>query len=182
LQQLDIRQGVWIYENPNVLPRAYVVHRVEVVSDEGLLERLTSPDLNAWTTALIEEPLPPEQMAGLEGAPLRSTSTARITHYSPNRVEVEADMAAPGLLILSDAYYPGWQVRVDGAPAPLLRANYALRGVYLSAGTHSLVFRFVPIPFWVGLAVAGSTTIFGASFLAWQVHRTRRHVASESNV
>jgi hypothetical protein len=171
LQLADIRQGVWLYENPNALPRAYVVHRAEVVSDRDLLNRLISPDFNPWTTALLEEPLPAGEASALAGAPLRSSSMARITRYEPHRVKVEAEMAAPGLLILSDTYYPGWKVTVDGLPAPLLRVNYALRGVYLLAGTHHVDFYFAPIFFYVGLMLTGATLISGSGFILWKVGR-----------
>jgi hypothetical protein len=180
LQMADIRQGVWIYENPNVLPRAYVVHHVEVAPDEKLLERLVSPDFNAWTMALIEESLSPEQMTSLEGVPSHSTSTTQIVHYGPHRVEVEAHMTAPGLLILSDAYYPGWKVTVDGAPVPLLRANYALRGVYLPSGTHSLVFRFSLPTFWIGLALTSLVTVLALGFLIWRSCRRQPALSKEN--
>jgi hypothetical protein len=171
LHLVDIRQGVWIYENPNVLPRAYVVHRMEVVSNQDLLEQLTSSDFNPWTTALLEEPLPANQSAALAEAPLRSASVARITQYDLHRVEVEAEMAVPGILVLSDTYYPGWEVTVDGLPAPLLRVNHALRGVYLPAGTHRVVLRFIPTSFWIGLALTGAATTLGLGFLLWKFRR-----------
>jgi hypothetical protein len=182
LQLADIRQGVWIYENPNVLSRAYIVHRVEVAPGSEALERMTAPDFNAWTTALIEEPLPPEQITALEGAPLRSGSTARITHYGLQRVEVEAEVTTPGLLVLSDAHYPGWEVMVDGARAPLLRVNHALRGVYLSAGAHRVVFRFVSKVFYVGLIVTCAILLCGVGVIVWEARRRPRNVAVPSNM
>jgi uncharacterized membrane protein YfhO len=144
---------------------------MEVVSNQDLLEQLTSSDFNPWTTALLEEPLPANQSAALAEAPLRSASVARITQYDLHRVEVEAEMAVPGILVLSDTYYPGWEVTVDGLPAPLLRVNHALRGVYLPAGTHRVVLRFIPTSFWIGLALTGTATTLGLGFLLWKFRR-----------
>jgi hypothetical protein len=169
LQLADIQQGMWIYENPNVLPRAYVVHRVEVVPFSTQLDRLTSSDFNVWTTALIESPLPSEQMAALETAPSRSHSVARITRYDPLAVELDAEMEAPGVLVLSDTHYPGWEVIVDGVAAPLLRVNHALRGVYLSQGTHRIVFRFVPSMFYMALIVSSLVLACGVGVIVWDV-------------
>jgi uncharacterized membrane protein YfhO len=45
---------------------------------------------------------------------------------------------------LNDKYDPNWQVQVDGKPAPLLRANFIMRGVYLAPGSHTVEFRFQP--------------------------------------
>jgi hypothetical protein len=169
LQLVDVRQGVWIYRNPNILPRAYVVHRSEVARGQSLLDRLVSHDFNPWTTALLEEALPAEAATALGGAPLRSSSVARITQYQPHRVEVNAEMAAPGLLILSDAWYPGWHVSVDGAPAHLLRVNYALRGVFLPQGPHEVVFHFAPMVLYVGLALTATALLGGVGVVFWEV-------------
>ena len=180
LQLADTRQGVWIYENPNALSRAYIVHKTEVASGSALLERLVHPDFNAWTTALLEEPLPPEQATALEMAPLRSNSRALITRYGLHEIKVQAEMAAPGLLILSDTYYPGWKVAVDGTPAALLRTNYALRGVYLPEGVHQVVFRFIPWAFYVGLVLTGLTLVCGVGAALWELRHCVRRVAPES--
>jgi hypothetical protein len=176
LQLADVRQGVWIYENPNALPRAYVVHRAEIAGGQDALERLVASDLNPWTTAILEEPLAAAEAAALTDAPLRSSSAARIVRYRPHRVEVGVEMTDPGVLILSDAYYPGWKVTVDGQPAQLLRANYALRGVYLQTGNHQVVFRFAPRSLQLALLSTGISLVIGLVLLIgdlfhWKVLR-----------
>ena len=41
-------------------------------------------------------------------------------------------------------HYPeGWQLTIDGEPADLLRVNYALRGVVVPTGTHTVEMAFV---------------------------------------
>jgi hypothetical protein len=171
LAHTDIQQGVWIYENPNVLPRAFVVHRAEITTAAELLDRLNAQDFNPWTTILLESPLPNEQAIQLANAPLRSDSVAHITRYDLHEVEITAEMKAPGILVLSDQWYPGWQVTVDGVDAPLLRTNYALRGVFVPDGTHQVTFRFRPLPLYLGLALAVITLMLGAGAIGWDVYR-----------
>jgi len=176
LQLADVRQGVWIYENPNVLPRAYVVHRAEISRDQDPLKRLIDSDFNPWTTALLEEPSSAAIVTALAETPLRSSSSTHVTKYGPHRVEIEVGMTDPGVLVLSDTHYPGWQVTVDGLPSQLLRVNYALRGVYLPSGNHRVVFRFAPRFFQLGLLSTGTTLIVGLLFLMgdlfhWTVFR-----------
>jgi hypothetical protein len=48
----------------------------------------------------------------------------------------------PSILVLSEVYYPDWQVEVDGQPAEMLRADFILRGVALEGGEHEVVFRY----------------------------------------
>ena len=81
-------------------------------------------------------------------------TTARVTALERKRVVVEADTPTAGVLVLSDAWYPGWRVTVDGEPAPLLRADYALRGVALPAGHHVVEFTFRSRPAQLGLALS----------------------------
>jgi uncharacterized membrane protein YfhO len=88
---------------------------------------------------------------------------ARVTVATAKRVVVAAELATPGVLVMSDAWYPGWRVTVDGAAAPLLRADYALRGVALPAGRHivELTFRSRPAELGLFLSLAGLAVLGG---------------------
>jgi hypothetical protein len=150
------RTGPYVYRNDAALPRAFVVHRAEVArSDAEGLERLRAPDFDPARTVLLSDPVPAERLAPAvrEG----SRSVARIAREAADEVEVEATLDAPGFLVLSDVHYPGWRVEVDGARAPLHRANHAFRAVWLPAGRHVARFRYVCGPWRLGLALAGAT-------------------------
>ncbi len=64
-------------------------------------------------------------------------------HWTPNRVTVEVE--GPGLLVLSEVAYPGWQARLDSAPVPLLTPAGILRAVTLPPGKHTAVFFYRPV-------------------------------------
>jgi uncharacterized membrane protein YfhO len=70
------------------------------------------------------------------------------------------------VLVVSDAWYPGWSATVDGKPAPLLRADYALVGVALPAGRHVVELRFASRPTRAGLALS-LLGVIGALALGW---------------
>jgi uncharacterized membrane protein YfhO len=61
--------------------------------------------------------------------------------------------------VLTDAWYPGWRVTVDGEAADILRTNYALRGVYVDSGTHRVVFQFRPRILYLGVAVTAAALL-----------------------
>lgn len=70
--------------------------------------------------------------------------SARILDDKPERVAIEADLDQPGYLVLSDAWYPGWQAEVNGEPAAICRADLLFRAVPLGPGEHLVVFTFRP--------------------------------------
>jgi hypothetical protein len=53
---------------------------------------------------------------GLTGG---AAGTAHLRSYAPERMVIETESDAPALLVLRDAFYPGWRATIDGAPAPI---------------------------------------------------------------
>src|SRR5262249_6583723 len=72
---------------------------------------------------------------------------------------VEAELASPGLLVLSEAWYPGWKAVVkSGAETretTIYRTNRVLRGVWLSAGKQTVEFRYEPESVYRGGTISG---------------------------
>ena len=82
-----------------------------------------------------------------------------------NRIILEAD--GPGLLVLSEINYPGWQVRVDGQSAEISTAYDIFRSTNLSAGRHKIEFIYVPMLLFVSLAVS-LISLFTSGALIWK--------------
>ena len=148
-----------VYENLRARPRVWLVGKVLTVTEEEALSALHSSRLadgsafDPAQVALVEEPLDfPAQSLDRE-------ATARVRHLSDGRMEVETRANAPAFLITSDVFYPGWQATVDGAPARLLRADYALRGLPVPAGTHTVRFEFRPRSFYRGAFVSAASSL-----------------------
>ena len=95
-----------------------------------------------------------------------------VTVNEPDRVVVEAD--GPGILTLSQVYYPGWRASIDGRLVSI-RAMDSLTGVQLSAGRHTVEFVFAPWTVWAGLLVSG---IAWGSLLAFGLIRLSSFVSS----
>ena len=68
--------------------------------------------------------------------------SVRLLDYRPGRVQAEAEARAPALLLLADTWDVGWSVRLDGAAAPSLAADGALRAVAVPAGHHLVEWRY----------------------------------------
>jgi uncharacterized membrane protein YfhO len=69
----------------------------------------------------------------------------RIVAYEPNSVMLEVEAERPGVLVLHDIHYPGWEVMVDGQRRPILQANLLFRGIEIAAGHHRVEFEFRPL-------------------------------------
>ncbi len=75
------------------------------------------------------------------GAPIRPVT---IEEPFAERQEASVDLDQPALLVVADAWAPGWRVSVDGEPAQLLRVAGAFRGVALEKGERAVVFEYRP--------------------------------------
>jgi hypothetical protein len=159
-----------LYENPHALPRVYRVPHAEAepADPERALARLVDPGFDAQTRVLLA-PLPSD----FASQPDDPTAGTVIEVDEPERVVLRTHGATSAVLVLTDAFYPGWQATLDGAPAPLLRANTAVRAVVVPAGEHHVEMRYRPRSLRVGAALAG----IGAAGLvaALVVERWRRH-------
>jgi hypothetical protein len=162
-----------IYENTNVLPRAFVVHGLKVRTDkESVFSELTSQEFDpAAYVVLEEEPSNYSRAVRLSGG----DSTARIMDYGPNKVIIEVYAASDGFLVLSDLYYNGWKAFVDGENEKVYKADYVFRAVRLTEGQHTVEFVFDPLSFQIGWRVSAMTAgIMGACLLIGSVRRTTR--------
>jgi hypothetical protein len=156
-----------IYRNPNVLPRAWLVHDVEVITDDDAqLSRMAQADFDPAALAILPSAPPPV------AAPPQPEPEPTIT-YTPNRAEVRASVAAPAVLMVSDAYSDDWRVTVDGQPATLYRANYAFRGVWLPPGDHVVDFSYRPRAFLLGGGISGITLLGLLVYGLWYRRRER---------
>lgn len=121
-------------------PRVICSRRALVLdSPREILRRLASPTFAPADAVFLEEPLP----EWFSASPSPPGVVEKIV-YSPNRLEVEAALPASGILLVNDAYAPGWLASVDGRPARIYRANYLMRAVVLPAGRHRVVFSYRP--------------------------------------
>jgi hypothetical protein len=87
-----------------------------------------------------------------------------------NRIQVRAD--GPGLLVLSEIFYPKWKAKVDGQAVEVVQVEGLLRGVQLDPGEHQVEFYYVPISLYTGLGIL----LIG--FILWYFIAARRETIS----
>ena len=106
-----------VYENPNALPRVFLVGRQQIVgTDAAALDAVLSSDFDGRQLAVTDHALPGLQQGG--SSPPLAVGSARLTTDQPERVLIDANARHSGLLVLGDLYYPGWKATVDGRIGP----------------------------------------------------------------
>jgi hypothetical protein len=141
-----------VYENLDCYPRAFVVHHAVRLADRAaVLQQLKTTDFNS---EVLLEGLVPEGPSVPAPAGVGSEA-ARILEYWPNRVALEVKATAPGYLVLTDIWFPGWICTIDGEPVTVSRADFLFRAVQVAAGTHEVIFKFAPTSYTWGKRISG---------------------------
>lgn len=160
-------EDVAVFENPDASPRAFITHNVKQVDDAEAFRQLRSAHPNAEIYVSEGPELYTDVGQGFN-------ESARVVTYEPERVVVETRLDSEGYLILTDAWDPGWLVLVDGAPAPLARADVIFRATLLEAGAHRVEFLYRPRAFYLGLTLTGiGVALMGIALLSAVLWRLR---------
>jgi hypothetical protein len=135
------------------LPRARLVHELRVATHETdeLRETVSNAALSRESAVVG---LTASHGLHIEAAPEGAVENATITTDEDERVVVLTKTASAALLVLADTYYPGWTATLDGQPVPIVRADYAFRGVGVPAGRHEVEFTYAPLSLRYGAAAS----------------------------
>ena len=94
-------------------------------------------------------------------------ASVRVTDYRANQVTLQASSLSGGEVILTDLFYPGWEVTIDGQPANARRVEGMYRGVDVPAGEHLIVWKFLPKSVVRGLLVSVVAVLIWLSVLVY---------------
>jgi len=160
-----------VYRNPDVLPRAFIVYQSEYAANaEAALNRLLDKNFDFRTRVTLEGIV--SDLSAVSGSPSQ-IGQARIVQYESERVVIETDTPADGILVLTDTYVPGWQAQVDAQPTEVYIADYAFRAIRIPAGQHRVELVYAPASFAVGsalsLAALACCTVWAAVILFQRV-------------
>ena len=157
---------IHVLENPTVLPRASLHRRAEVVAADEALARMKAPGWDPRAGVFLER----DPGVALDPAADAAGDRVEITRYAPNGLSVSVTAASPALLLVTNNDLPYWRATVDGADAPVLRADYTFQAVAVPAGTHEVRLAFRSPPFAralvataLGLLVAGVALAAGGA-------------------
>ena len=137
--------------NPEALGNAWFVKQIvwakNADEEMGMLDHMNTRD-----SAVIDQ----RYRENVKGIPLYdSTATISLIANNLNEISYTAVTANPQFAVFSEVYYrQGWKAFVDGQEVPYSRVNYALRGMMVPAGKHTILFRFEPNAYYTGMKLS----------------------------
>jgi hypothetical protein len=130
--------GLFFNSHPG--ERAYLVHAWKQVADwTSALQQMVLNHSDPTTVALLEAPAE----GPLPGTNDTGRDEAVIDAFHRNSIELHVRSSVPALLVVAEAWYPGWRATVNGVPAEVLPANVWMRAVGVPAGESQVELHYV---------------------------------------
>ncbi|MGH7739017.1 MAG: hypothetical protein ACREL1_02615, partial [bacterium] len=145
-------------------PQVKIYHQyVTVASASDAVGRLLSPGFDFKHRLILEQKPNP--------APSKPTAleSVSVQNRSVDRLDLEANLSAPGILLITDNYGLGWKAKdLNGTSASsfkVMPADGFLRAIALPAGQHRLALVYAPDSFRVGLWISLVALMFSIVIL-----------------
>lgn len=130
-----------IYENKQFFPRAFLVYDYRLAaSQQEAIELLMSAEIDLRKTVVLEQ----EPLLAIEQCNHRAMNSVEIIEHATDEVKLAVNSSCQSLLVLTDAFYPGWSARVNGQETAIYRANYHYQAVIVFAGQTQVEFKYSP--------------------------------------
>ena len=157
---------VLIYQNKDAFPRAFIVYRVKNVSSfDQALAVMANTSLDLRQVGIAEN-LPTELENRInQNKPEMKSVDGNVELIRSGELKVEVSTKSPGLLIVSEQYYPGWKAYVDGKSTQIYAVDGILRGIFLEPGTHRVEFKYRPFSFLLGAVLSAVSLVMTLFFL-----------------
>jgi hypothetical protein len=143
--RLLLSSDIKLYENLDVLPRAFLVSNVHTVSTdqegtEAALNLMREPAFDPAQSAVITA----DESIEFASDSDVMTGSATIINANDTSLQIAVDAAQAGFLVITDAWYPGWKAEINNQPTELYRADVMFRAVAVPAGQSTVKLTYVP--------------------------------------
>jgi hypothetical protein len=162
-------QRAYLYRYRHYQPYARLVAGAVKLPDDQALAVITDPRFDPRRILLVA----PDAPVGATSVPALQDTVpvaVRAVELRPGAFRFELARPAPqeSYLFVSENYYPGWRARVDGRPAPVVRAQLSLMAIPVPAGARQIELAFTSPRYQWGRAISITTAIVLAGLLLWR--------------
>jgi hypothetical protein len=161
------------------LPRAYFARSWRLEKDEEQvlndLAESFDPRLDPRQETILQS-APEGKTKSISAGQNSNSARSSVAFIRDQNEELQLSSESPKdeLLVLSDTYYPGWQAYVDGAVVPIYRANLFNRAIFVTAGKHTISFKYQASSFYIGVAAAVCSVLISLVVCALRKRREFR--------
>lgn len=175
IANLDSRtRQVSLARYTNSLPRAKFYHDVRAYADaKGLYADLDSGRLDYHRTLGVLREECVKYGVSTNTPPARADAKIHFTPVNSDQYQISYQTTAPGVIFISESFYPGWQA--DAGRLPIIHGFGAFKGIVIpAAGSGVITVTFSPGILWIGLVVTGTTLVLLLVGLVVVVRMERR--------
>ncbi len=164
---LDSSFGVplQVYKNEFVQPRAFFVSDIrkraqpDAVLTE-LLDPAIAPEKYAYSETIgRSDEKEASSSSNFDRVSFNKAHSVSIVDYQSTMVSMKTESRSEAYLVFSDTYYPGWKAYIDGKENPILKVNLVMRAVKVPPGSHTVIWAYEPIAFYVGSGISFATLV-----------------------
>jgi hypothetical protein len=146
-----------LYENKEVYPKAFFVKKYFVEKELSSIAKKMQ-EIDPGNELVLEEEIFQNNLG---------QGQVELLDYQDNRIVLRTQNDRPGLLLLADAYDPGWKANLaNGQKLRIFRADLNLRAVLIPPGNQEIKFTYTPPGFILGLVISFFSFLF-LFFLSW---------------
>ncbi|MBI4167433.1 MAG: YfhO family protein [Candidatus Aenigmarchaeota archaeon] len=153
LHRISYNKTIYIYKNDYAKPKIFLTNRFVVSQTKNLSDVLHAEEngyvvIDRNPSIEINEDLPIDY-------------NVTIRKYEPNYIEASVYANQNSILVLGDAWYPGWYAAVDNEKVTIMKADTIIRAIELQKGSHKVSFSYKPASLSAGLlfTVSGLLTV-----------------------
>jgi hypothetical protein len=146
-----------VYRIRDYLPRAWLIGQLHQIK-KGTIKDLLNGSFNPVCSALE---------LGRKQKQYDNPFFKKVEHISYEKddsIHIETETDKPAILVVSESFYPGWKVYVDGHEKERLRLDLLFQGVEIGPGKHDIIFKFRPKYFNLFLCISLVSLVLLISF------------------
>ncbi|MFA6255501.1 MAG: YfhO family protein [Patescibacteria group bacterium] len=147
--KLDFLAPLKIYENSYYLPPILAFFKIQKIKNpDDILPVIFNPEFNPAETLILENDVDYQNQDSEIKKP-----DIQVDYEQVNNIKINVDFPQAGFLYLDQIYFPGWQAKIDGQPAEILRANYTFTAIQVPSGQHQIEFFYRPASYFIGKTI-----------------------------
>jgi Bacterial membrane protein YfhO len=163
----DVYPAFRLYQDLNAMPRVFLVHDARIDIDGfHTVNSLRDFSVDPRHTVLLESGTGAASTVPGTAEASSTNETVVAKEYKSQDVVLDVSATSPGWVVLSDAWYPGWEATVNGQSVPVEIADHAFRAVRVDAGQSTIIMQFRPATWAWGSLISLLTFLATALALA----------------